>query len=120
MPQKLAIEVIDQILRVSASGIFNLNNAKLFFQEILKRAHEEELNRILIDTRGITSDVTTVERFEIAVHMAEQQAFPMKIAFVATEKMVGLEPFMETAAVNRGVNTKVHTDIQEALDWLTN
>ena len=118
MPEKLVINVFDETVQATVSGTFNLNNAKLFFQEILRRANDEKLNRILIDTRDISNNVPTIDRFEIAVHMAEQQAFSMKIAFVATEKMVTPERFMETASVNRGVNTKVHTDIQEALNWL--
>ena len=118
MPEYLVIDVKDHIVQVTVSGAFKLQNAKTFFLEILKRAQEENLYKILIDTRGISSNVSTVDRFEIAVHMAEQQAFPMKIAFIATEEMVKPEAFMEIAAVNRGVNTKVHTDKQEALNWL--
>ena len=73
MPEKLEIEVLDGVVRASTSGAFSLGNAKKFFQEILHRAHEEGVDKILIDVRGITTEISTMARFEFGSHMAEQR-----------------------------------------------
>ena len=118
MPEKLEIEVVDRIVRASVSGAFSLDNAKTFFLEILRRAREEGLDRILIDARGITTEIPTMARFKFASHMAEQHPHAIKIAFVGREDAVWPDRFLEIVSVNRGVNAKVVTEIEEALNWL--
>ena len=51
MPEKLEIEVRDGVVRASVSGTFSLDNAKTFSQAILRRAREQEVNKILNDER---------------------------------------------------------------------
>ena len=119
MPEKLEIEVVGGVVRASVSGTFNLDNAKTFFQEILRRSHEEEVDRILIDARGITTNVSTTARYEFGKHMAEQHPYAIKIALVGSTDAVLPERFLEMVSVNRGVNAKVVTEIEEALNWLT-
>ncbi len=118
MPEKLEIEVLDDIVRVSVSGMFSLANAKAFFQEILCRAREEEIDKILIDARGITTEISTLARFEFGSHMAEQHPNAIKIAFVGSKRAVWPDRFMENVSRNRGVNAKVVTEVEEALEWL--
>lgn len=118
MPEKLEIEVLDGIIFASVSGAFSLRNAKTFFQEILRRAREEKVDRILIDTRGITTEIPAMARFEFASHMAEQRPYAMKIALVGRAEAVWPDRFLENVWRNRGVNAKVVTEIGEALKWL--
>jgi len=118
MPEKCEIEVLDGIDRASVSGAFILGNANTFFVEILRRAQEEKLGRILIDTRGITTEIPTIARFEFGIHMAEQRPREFKIAFVGSEQNVWPDRFLENVSRNRGVNVKIVTDIEKALNWL--
>ena len=118
MPEKLEIEVVGGVVRASVSGAFSLDNAKAFFNEIYRRSREEKVDRILIDARGITTDIPTIARFEFGEHMAEQQPDAIKIALVGSTDMVWPERFLETVSVNRGVNAKVVTEIEDALNWL--
>ena len=118
MPEKLIIEVSDGIVRASVSGVFSLDNAKAFFNEMLRRAREEGINRILIDARGLTTEMPTIERYEFGGHMVEQGAHAFKIAFVGTDDQVWHDRFLETVSVNRGLNAKSFTEIDEARDWL--
>ena len=118
MPEQLKIEIVDGILRASVSGPFSLVNAKTFFQEILRVAREENLDKILIDARKITTKIPTTGRFEFGTHMSEQQPFRIKIALVGSTDAVWPDRFLETVAHNRGVNARVTTEIKEALDWL--
>jgi hypothetical protein len=119
MPEKLEIEVLDGVVRASASGAFSLDNAKTFFQEILLRAREEGVDKILIDARGITIEISAMARFEFGSHMAEQHPYQIKIAFVGHKDAVWPDRFLENVSANRVVNAKVVTEIKEALNWLT-
>ncbi len=118
MPQEMAIEVLDGMVRASASGAFDLANAKTFFEEILRRARQEKVDRILIDARGITTDIPTMARFEFGEYMAAQQPQSIKIAFVGSAEAVWPNRFLETVSRNRYVNVKVVTETEEALLWL--
>ena len=118
MPEKLEIEVLDGVVRASVSGAFSLDNAKTFFQEILRRAREEGVNKILIDARGITTEIPTMARFQFGSHLAEQRPHQIKIAFVGHKDAVWPDRFLENVSVNRAVNAKVVTEIKEALNWL--
>ena len=80
----------------------------------------EKLDRVLIDTRGITTEIPTMGRYDFGNYMAEQRPGIIKIAFVGREDAVWRDRFLETVSVNRGVVAKVVTKIEEALDWLAN
>ena len=118
MPEILEIEVKNGIVRTSVSGAFSIDNAKTFFQQILRRARQEEADRILIDARGITTEIPAMGRFEFGSHMAEQRPRLFKIAFVGREDVVWPDRFLGTVSINRGMNAKVVTEIEEALNWL--
>ena len=118
MPEKLEIEVLDGVVRASVSGAFSLDNAKTFSQKILRCEREQAVNKILIDTRGITGEIPTMARFEFGSHLAEQRPHQIKIAFVGNKDAVWPDRFLENVSVNRAVNAKVVTEIKEALNWL--
>ena len=118
MPERLEIEVLDGVVRASVSGTFSLDNAKTFFQEILGRAREEGVNKILIDARGITTQISTMARFEFGSYLAKQRPHQIKIAFVGHKDAVWPDRFMENVSVNRAVKAKVVTEIKDAIDWL--
>jgi len=118
MPEHLEIDIVEDVVRASVSGAFNLNNAKRFFQEILGRARKEKVEAILIDVRGITTEIPTMARLEFGSYMAEKRPHTIKIAFVGSKDAVWPDRFLENVAVNRGVKAKVVTEIEEALNRL--
>ena len=70
MPEKREIKVLDGIVRAMVSEAFSLENAKEFIKEILYRASKEGVKKILIDARGITSEIPTIARFALGSCMA--------------------------------------------------
>jgi hypothetical protein len=118
MPEQLKIEIVDGILQASASGPFSLDSAKTSFQEILRVAREENVDKILVDARGITTEIPAMARYDFAVHMSEQRLAGIKIALVGRSDAVWPDHFLENVALNRNVNTRVFIKVKEALDWL--
>ena len=47
MPEKLEIQVLGGVVRASVSGVFNLDKTKTFFLDILRRAREEKIDKVL-------------------------------------------------------------------------
>ncbi len=119
MPEELKVEVIDGVVHVLLSGTFNLSNAMRSFNQVLRRARKENVNKIIADTREMSTDVSTLARFEIGNYIAEQDTSGIKIVIIANDDIIWSERFLETVLLNRGVNVKVVTDIKEALTWLS-
>ncbi len=119
MPEELKIEAIDGIVQALLSGAFNLDNTKMFFLQTLQKAREEKANKILLDVRNITTDISVLARFELGNFMAKQDTTGIRIAILASEKTAWPDRFLETVSRNRGVNAKVTTEYKEALKWLS-
>jgi len=118
MPEEVKIEVIDGVVHVLLSGTFNLSNAMKSFNLVLQRARKENVNKIIADTRKMSTDVSTLARFEIGNYMAEQDTSGIKIVFIANDDVIWSDRFLETVLLNRGVNVKVVTEMEEGLNWL--
>ena len=118
MSENLEIEIADGVVRAAIASAFHLDKAKAFLLEILSRARAEQLNKVLIDIRGITGDIPMMARFDFGVFLADQRPRAIKIAFVGTDKQVLSDRFTENVSANRGVQMKVTTDPAEALAWL--
>ena len=119
MPEKLEIKVLDGIVWASVSGRFSLENAKTFLLEILQRGRVEGINKILIDARSITTEISTIARFEFGNYLVSLNPYQTSIAIVGNEDAVWPNRFLENVLVNRAVDVKVVTEIKEALKWLT-
>ena len=79
----------------------------------------EGIDRILIDARGITTEIPTMARFEIGSHVVEQHPYRIMIALVGQRNAVWPDRFLETVMVNRAVQAKVTADFDEALNRLS-
>ena len=72
-------------------------------------------NRLLIDARNLTGEISTVDRFFEGEGIAE--------AFKDTDILIALvgrlpKPFFEMVVTNRGVNMKAFTSLDSAVAWL--
>ena len=119
MPEKLEIKVLEGIVWASVSGRFSLENAKEFLLEILRRARAEGINKILIDARGITAEISTIARLEFGNYLVAENPYHTLIAIVGNQNAVWPDRFLENVLVNRDIDAKVVTEIKEALEWLT-
>jgi hypothetical protein len=123
---EIRIQPRDEYLYVHLSGTLELVEAKRVSAEFLDASIESGLSNILVDARHVQGYWTTMERFEYASFMVAKnlerlQAKNLKnlrIAYVGSEPILDPERFAETVAVNRGVNIRAMTDIEEALEWL--
>ncbi len=108
---------------LQCKGTYSLAEAKRVFQKVVDSALECDRSRVLVDVFGVTGNVPTIDRYEVAVFLAEYIIAHAlgkiwKIVVVGHEPPIDPDRFGETVAVNRGVNLGVTTNIDEAFELL--
>lgn len=91
--------------------------ARDFLSRIASEAGKAGLGKVLVDARGVTGDLSTIERFEYGELIAELLS-SFKVAFVLHRSLRDPSSFGEIVAVNRGADFKTFTEMNEACDWL--
>ncbi len=71
MNMSFAIHLESDLLRVSATGEFSLDEAKQTFMEVLEAAARHQTAKILIDGRTLTGEPDVIERFYYGKFTAE-------------------------------------------------
>jgi hypothetical protein len=96
---------------------------KEVFQSAISAAHKSKKLKVLIDASGVKGQLSTLDRYEAASFLSSQtaqQALRIKaIALAGKEPLIDATRFGETVARNRGVNGRVFSDLDEAIEWLT-
>lgn len=114
-------------LYVSISGDFSLDEARRSFLEIIQCIDDHQVEKILFDGRKITGDPTVIDRFyygEFAAYavqrLKEKQRYKKDpiFAYILQLPIADTGRLGETVAINRGMNVKVHEDVDSALRWL--
>jgi hypothetical protein len=88
------------------------------FSRMADTARAAGVSKILVDARAITGPLGTVQQFNYVVVIVEHFRAAFKIAFVLNPSLRDPQHFGETAAVNRGVNTRTFEDMEAAYAWL--
>jgi hypothetical protein len=126
MSMHLEIRPDADLLRVSATGDFSLEEAKRTFLEIMEAAALYRTKQVLFDGRTVTGSPQTIERFyygefaaQTVAQYQERGVSPATpFAYVLKEPVLDHEKFGETVAVNRGMRVRVFDKLEEALKWL--
>jgi len=114
-------------LFVHAAGEFSLDDAKRRFLEVVQYVEEHQIEKILFDGREVTGDPTVIERFyygEFVAHavqrLKEADGYDKDpvFAYLLHEPVADPGRFGETVAVNRGMNIKVHENVEDPIAWL--
>ena len=114
----IEIEPRSDHIHVVASGLFDHAYLAIAMEAIFSASSRHGLRKILIDTRTLEGEISLMARYDLGRTAAELQREPVRLAFVVTQDQIWPDRFGENVANNRGVVTKVTTDIAEALEWL--
>ncbi len=123
MSIEVAVVVEDEYLCLRCTGLCSPAEVKMLISRTVDAVLEHRKSRVLIDANGVTGDLSTMERFDCSVFLAEEINLRAlgklaKITVVAKEPPLDPQRFGETVAVNRGVNVKAFTVLDEAIAWL--
>ena len=115
------------LLRVSMTGKFSLEEAKRTFLETMEAVALHRTKRVLLDGRTLTGNPRTIERFyygefaaqTVAQYQSRGVSLATPFAYVLSEPVLDPERFGETVAVNRGMEVMAFDNLREALQWLS-
>ena len=105
-------------LRIRFVTQFRLENARKVIERLGPLCQKHAVSQVLLDVRGISGEVTVVDRYELGELFGSALPHGLRVAILATESMVLPDRFIQTVANNRGGNILVTTDPGEAAGWL--
>jgi hypothetical protein len=98
--------------------VFKASKARAFFEQIINTARANNLEKVLVDTRSFSGELSVMERYDIGTLLSGLRPLRIRLVFVVHPSVVLPDHFGENVAVNRGVNMWVTTDLTQALEWL--
>ena len=105
-------------LHLTISGDFTPTAAKHAVDALADRCSKEQCYKVLFDCRSVLGEMPGPDRYELAQYGARVLGPKIKSAMLAREDQISPDRFFENVAVNRGLNLKVFSDINEAVGWL--
>jgi hypothetical protein len=126
MAMNMRIQPEAEYLFVEISGPFELGEAQTLSLQYLEACIEHQLSKVVVDTYGVTGQLTINERFRYADFVARQvidfialgRLQPPQLAYVGAPPILDPEEFGVLVALSRGVSTKTARTVDQALAWL--
>lgn len=118
MMEGLRIIQKEAYVRFDYTGEFSQAVGKQCIDAMVEACSQLQLSKALLDCRKMTGEIQILESFMVAEYGGKMRGFLSKTALVGREDQMLPDNFVENVAVNRGVNLKIFTDIEDAIDWL--
>jgi hypothetical protein len=99
-------------------GEHTLETARQGFAAVAALMTTTGITKILVDARQIVVPFDTMDAYETANIAAAPMFRRATFAVVVSPSTATGPPFIETVAVNRGVNIRYFDDYDQALAWL--
>lgn len=115
-------EAREGYLYVTVAGEFTPSAAQDIILEWIALARWQALNRVLVDitlVRGFdVYQIPTITRFDLGAFVAKMLPRHFILAVLETLEQLEKNHFGENVMVNRGINVKLTSSLNEALEWL--
>lgn len=118
MMEGLRIIQKEAYVRFDYTGEFSQAAGKQCVDAMVEACSQLQLSKALLDCRKMTGEIQILESFVIAEYGVKMRSILSKTALIGREDQMLSDNFVENVAVNRGVNLKIFTDIEEAIAWL--
>lgn len=119
----IELQIENDYVNLHCTGHCSLAALKEVFTHAVDAALEHKKSKVLVEGNEVTGHLSTLERYKIAEFLAQEinqraRGKIRKLAVCAQEPLLDPQRFGETVAMNRGVNAKATTDLNEATRWL--
>jgi hypothetical protein len=109
----------DDLLVVTASGFDeDVSDVEGYGTAVIGAAIRGEVTRILSDERALEYRLGTTDTFRAAEFLAASAPAVGRVALVCSEQGLPDARFWEDVTVNRGLQARLFTDVDEARAWL--
>ena len=109
------IETESECLRVTVTGLWSMREFRPMVEAIRDGCQRSMLRRALVDARGVTDEVSPIDRFEAGKQVASV-LLGIRIALVFDPRRI--TRLAENTAVNRGADMAIFGEPADALAWL--
>jgi hypothetical protein len=110
------IEGRNGYLYVEYSEPYQFNNLIDLMKEVIVICETESHQKFLVNIVKMTGKVSPMERFELA--MKAVPLFQHKGKYALVYRKEEINRFAENVGVNRGLNARIFSDMDEAKQWL--
>jgi hypothetical protein len=116
-----SLKIIDKgsYLLVEFFGEFGVETGKQCVDRLAEACEKHRRSRALMDCRRMTGVMPLLDRFRVAEYAATKRHQIGRLALLNREDVVLPDNFVENVAVNRGMDMKIFTDLEEAELWLS-
>ena len=108
----------EEYIRFDYTGDFSEAMGKQCIDAMVEACRQDQLPKVLLDCRNMTGEIQLFDSFLVAEYGVKMLGIISKIALIGREDQMQHDNFVENVAVNRGVNLKIFTDADDAVDWL--
>ena len=115
---QIEIEPKTDHLYAVISGPFDHAKLEGVLKEIFTTGSRHGLRKVLIDIKALEGEIPVMARHDAGEIAASFRTEVIRLAILGTETQIWPDRFFENVANNRGLATKVTTDLAEALEWL--
>jgi hypothetical protein len=116
MSFEVTTDIYPEYLRLICVGEFSVPALFEFIEQVNTEALAAGRKRVLVDSRGITGDLTDADRFLGGERSAQVFGSRLKVAVMMPAEQI--TKMAELAASNRGAKLLITTSEDEARDWL--
>ena len=118
MAAEVRIIPIKEFLRSDVSGTLDLERSLSLLRKLAEECKNNNIDRILIDTREATSTASMLDVWTLAKKLTSS-GFTARVAVVNRPKDdFDRGAFLELCAVNRGYELRAFRDFEAAFTWL--
>lgn len=118
LPEGMTVADRQGYLEVTVDGPITLPRARSLLDAIFLLSAKRKTSRVLVEGRGVTGALSTLDRYEFGAHAARGVGIVDRMAIVAPASMIDPEKFGVRVARNRGFTVDVFGDLDKALRWL--
>ena len=117
MIEGLRIIQKETYIRFDVTGDFSEVKGKQCVDAMVEACSQVQISKALLDCRNMTGEIQIFESFKVAEYGVKMRGIISKIALLGREDQMHPDNFVENVALNRGVNLKIFTDVEAAIDW---
>ena len=119
MPVNVKVINTKEFIRATATGALDFAASKQAILDIASQIKQPGEYEVLIDTRGAEGTLSITELYELGVALADHPSLRRnKIGLLVPMRGVYDARFLESVALNRGVQIRAFTDFEQAITWL--
>jgi hypothetical protein len=112
----LSFRTDGEALFVEVSGPYSLADFLRLVDQVKAERLARGASRVLVDIRGVTGDISSLDRYRLGIYCAEKAKRPERLAVVARRESINW--MFENVATNRGLLTCESADPRYAESWL--